>query len=76
MQNPVGSMLQVRINTGFAQCYNLAILDILGKRLNSFKVQNGNQYLDISTIASGMYLLQLTMPTGQVFSEYFIKYKL
>ena len=61
-----------------AMAASLPVLLILtdyfsGRKIKCYKVQAGIHKIDISFLATGMYIFQLVTPNGQYFSEIFAK---
>ncbi len=73
IQNPVQNMLQVQVNSGEPKTNYLVVYDCSGRRLKTANVSNGLQTIDISTLPSGTYILQLITSDGQICNERFVK---
>jgi hypothetical protein len=73
IQNPVNEVMQIQVNVEQAKINLLTVFDFSGRKLKSFKGQNGIQNLDVSFIAPGTYILQLLTTNGQTYNEHFIK---
>lgn len=58
--NPVQNNLQI---SSTENINSIAIFDILGKQIN---VSSNTSTMDVSSLASGVYLAQITTPTGTV----------
>jgi hypothetical protein len=75
IQSPVGDNMQVQINVEPRKINILNVFDFSGRKIKSFKGQNGLQNINISAIAPGAYLLQLLTTNNEIYSESFIKIK-
>jgi hypothetical protein len=75
LQNPVQNSLQVQLNNGNAQTSSLTIFDLLGRRFKSLTVPNGLQTINVSSLPSGTYIIQLITSDGEICNERFIKAK-
>ena len=73
IQNPVSDIMQVQVNVEQAKINLLTLFDFSGRKVKSFKGQNGFQNLDVLFIAPGTYILQLLTTNGQKYIESFIK---
>ncbi|MBC7588821.1 MAG: T9SS type A sorting domain-containing protein [Chitinophagaceae bacterium] len=73
VSNPVKKQLQVQVNLETAKAGSLSIFDFMGRKIKTFNAINGLQNLDVQTLTTGKYLLQLTTKEGQAFNQQFIK---
>jgi hypothetical protein len=73
MQNPVQNSLHIQINDLQSQTNQLTIFDFTGRRVKTTNVQNGNQNIEVSSLSSGVYILQLITADGEIFNKQFIK---
>ncbi|TND10388.1 MAG: hypothetical protein FD123_30 [Bacteroidetes bacterium] len=64
--NPANGKLNIRFKNPPAETYEIALADCSGRTVLQFSEQNGQeQTLDISTVAPGIYMLQLVSKTGE-----------
>lgn len=70
--NPVADVLTIE-NTEKDDLYEMEIISIAGKLLHSQPLLQGNNSIDISHLASGLYLLRICGSQGGVYQEKLIK---
>jgi hypothetical protein len=73
LQNPVQNLLQLQLNSGSPAPSSLALYDMSGRKLKTLSLPNGLQTINVSNLAIGTYLLQLTTGNGGVYNERFVK---
>ncbi len=71
--NPVQNSLKVQINNESSQINYLSIFDMARRRLKILNLQSGSQNINVSSLKSGFYILQLITHEGQIFNQEFVK---
>ncbi len=61
--NPAKTTLQLSFPIGIHQA-TVELYNVLGKKIMQIKVQSSNQIIDITTLATGIYLAKITVKTG------------
>jgi hypothetical protein len=73
IQNPVQNVLQLQINISSSQTNTISVFDFSGRRIKTFNAQNGVQHIDVSFLASGIYVLQMITADGEMYNKVFVK---
>ena len=70
--NPVQSLLLVNINTEIKEKLNLSLTDIVGRQIlvQAFNGRSNTTQIDMSLIASGIYVLELRNLSGQLIKSF------
>lgn len=73
VQNPVKQILQVQVNTTGLNIGSLTVYDFSGRTVMKTIAKEGTQYINVSSLATGKYLVRLNVRDGQVYNQQFIK---
>lgn len=69
--NPVSD--QLTISSGSEVIQKLSIIDMLGRTIQTIKVNSFNQNVNVSTLPSGMYLMEVELETGRAIRKFIKK---
>ncbi|WP_294286650.1 T9SS type A sorting domain-containing protein [uncultured Chryseobacterium sp.] len=67
--NPAGSTIVIKTDISIHEAASIRLYDLTGRIIRDFPRQNHLQYLDISGISSGNYLLTLTTKKGETYTK-------
>lgn len=73
LQNPVFNNLNIQINLQQIEIGALMLCDFSGRVIRNFTGKNGCQTIDVSSLTSGAYIIQLRTRNGEFFIRQFIK---
>ena len=71
-ENPIKNYLQVNINLDENKLGELSVFDLYGNKIKNCKAKQGNQQINIQSLAAGKYLLCLQTKAGEIFKEQII----
>ncbi len=66
--NPVADKANIRVEDTSIQSMQVNVLSVLGQRLQSWSLSNGNNVLDFSQLATGTYFLEIQID-GKTYSK-------
>ncbi|KAA0126364.1 T9SS type A sorting domain-containing protein [Chryseobacterium sp. SN22] len=67
--NPSGSAIAIKTDIGIHEVTSIRLYDLTGRMIRDFPGQNHLQYLDISGVFPGNYLLTLTTKKGEIYTK-------
>ncbi len=71
--NPANDILNIVLDSDNDDVVNLSILDIAGKSVASFDLENGNNVLDISNLTEGLYICRINVGERQLIRKIIIE---
>ena len=67
--NPAKNYIEINIAVEDSKLKELVLYDLYGKKMSSCKAHQGNQKMNVQTLANGKYLLYLQTNTGETYLQ-------